>query len=66
MWNFPHLDLVMEKFAHRDVEFAERKVLPEYANLKSSKIKSFHRRDGFETGNADLIFESTFSNQVKK
>ena len=48
------------------VEFAERKVLPEYANLKSSKIKSFHRRDGFETGNADLIFESTFSNQVKK
>ena len=48
------------------VEFAERKVLPEYASLKSSKIKSLHRRDGFETGNADLIFESTFSNQVKK
>ena len=48
------------------VEFAERKVLPEYTSLKSSKIKSLHRRDGFETGNADLIFESTFSNQVKK
>jgi len=48
------------------VEFAERKVLPEYLHLKPNQIKSFHRRDGFETGNADLIFESTFSNQVKK
>lgn len=48
------------------VEFAERKVLPEYSHLKPNQIKSFHRRDGFETGNADLIFESTFSNQVKK
>jgi hypothetical protein len=46
------------------VEFAERKVLPEYSHLK--EIKDFHRRDGFETGNADLIFESTFSDQVNK
>jgi hypothetical protein len=46
------------------VEFTERKVLPEYSHLK--EIKDFHRRDGFETGNADLIFESTFSDQVNK
>ena len=48
------------------VEFAERKVLPEHSHLRPNQIKGFHRRDGFETGNADLIFESTFSNQVKK
>ncbi len=48
------------------VEFAERRILPEFAHLPLEKIKREHRRDGFETGNADKIFESTFSTQTKK
>jgi hypothetical protein len=48
------------------VEFAERKALPEFAHLPKEKIRREHRRDGFETANADKIFESTFSSQTKK
>jgi len=48
------------------VEFAERRVLPEYKDLEISKVRSCHRREGFETGNADKIFESTYSTQIKK
>lgn len=46
------------------VEFAERKVLPQYAGL--IEIKREHRREGFETGNADKIFESTFTSQTRR
>jgi len=42
----------------------ERKILSQFKNLK--KIKSIHRRDGFETSNADKIFESTYQKQVNK
>ena len=48
------------------VEFAERKVLPEFQNLPKNLIERKHRRDGFETANADKIFESTFSSQTGK
>lgn len=48
------------------VEFAERKVLPEFAHLKPEAIKREHRREGFETGNADKIFESTFTSQTAR
>lgn len=41
------------------VEFAERKVLPENKKIEPAKIQEWHRRDGFEAGNADKIFEST-------
>lgn len=47
------------------VEFAERKVLPEFAHLDSKDLKRKHFRDGFEAGNADKIFESTFSSQLR-
>lgn len=47
------------------VEFAERKVLPEYADLPPDQIKRRHRRDGFEANNADKIFESTYSSQTR-
>ena len=47
------------------VEFAERHVLPQYAGLSPSEINASHRREGFETGNADKIFESTYTKQVK-
>ena len=42
------------------VEFAERSVLPEFAHLPITTLTRAHRRDGFETGNADKIFESTY------
>ncbi len=46
------------------VEFAERRVLPEFQNLPPEQIQRHHRRDGFEAGNADKIFESTYREQV--
>ena len=46
------------------VEFAERKVLPEFAELPAPARKRKHRRDGFEAGNADKIFESTYTTQT--
>ncbi len=46
------------------VEFAERKVLPEFEHLDSSIINTSHRREGFETNNADKIFESTYTKQT--
>ncbi len=55
-----------KKIAGSYVEFAERKILPEFENLDSKQIKTKHRRDGFETSNADKIFESTFIKQTKK
>ena len=48
------------------VEFAERRVLPEFADLPPAEVRREHRRDGFEAGNADKIFESTFSSQTSK
>ncbi|MGF6930114.1 hypothetical protein QFZ48_005614 [Chitinophaga sp. W2I13] len=48
------------------VEFAERKVLPVFAHLPASEIRREHRREGFEAGNADKIFESTYAAQTKK
>lgn len=48
------------------VEFAERKVLKQYEHLPINEIKTEHRREGFEAANADKIFESTYSEQVRK
>eukprot|EP00887_Chlorella_sp_A99_P007171 scaffold2.g7171.t1 len=45
------------------IEFAERLVLPEFAHLPAGKLEERHRRDGFETSNADHIFTSTFQQQ---
>jgi hypothetical protein len=48
------------------VEFAERLVLPEYINVPKELLSTAHRREGFEAGNADKIFESTFSSQTQR
>jgi hypothetical protein len=48
------------------VEFAERKVLPQFENLPAAEIKRQHRREGFEAANADKIFESTYSSQTER
>jgi len=46
------------------VEFAERRVLPQFAHLPANQITRLQRREGFEAGNADKIFESTYSSQT--
>ncbi|MFD2936801.1 DUF1338 domain-containing protein [Spirosoma flavum] len=48
------------------VEFAERRILPQFHDLPADQITRQHRREGFETGNADKIFESTFTTQTGK
>jgi hypothetical protein len=48
------------------VEFAERKILPQYTSLDAAQIGREHRREGFEANNADKIFESTYSSQTAK
>ncbi|XP_022726705.1 uncharacterized protein LOC111282733 [Durio zibethinus] len=48
------------------IEFAERLVLPQYKNLPEREVKESHRRDGFEVGNADKIFESTSKEQLTR
>lgn len=48
------------------VEFAERKILPEFQDLHKDQISRKHRRDGFEAANADKIFESTYTTQTSK
>jgi hypothetical protein len=48
------------------VEFAERRILPQFRDLPREQIKPEHRRDGFEAQNADKIFESTYSDQIRK
>lgn len=46
------------------IEFAERKLYPQYSTMKETRAGRAYRRDGFETGNADKIFESTYTNQT--
>jgi len=48
------------------VEFAERRILPQYATLSAAEITREKRREGFEANNADKIFESTYSSQTSK
>lgn len=48
------------------VEFAERLPLPKFSHLPKKELQRFHRREGFEAGNADKIFESTFREQAEK
>jgi hypothetical protein len=48
------------------IEFAERRVLPQFAHLQKQDLKREHRREGFEANNADKIFESTFTSQINR
>ncbi|KAL2635250.1 hypothetical protein R1flu_006729 [Riccia fluitans] len=54
----------VETVAGSYIEFAERLVLPAYSSLKLEEVRECHRREGFEVGNADKIFESTSSDQM--
>lgn len=57
-------DNEIQQIAGSYVEFAERKVLPQFAHLPAAAITREQRREGFEAGNADKIFESTYSSQT--
>lgn len=48
------------------VEFAERLPLAEFADVPANQLGREQRREGFEAGNADKIFESTFTTQTGK
>lgn len=48
------------------VEFAERLPYPEFDTIATDEVKPKHRRDGFESANADKIFESTYNSQTTK
>lgn len=48
------------------VEFAERRPLPEHQSIPKPLRQRHHLRDGFEAGNADKIFESTFTSQTQR
>jgi hypothetical protein len=41
------------------IEFAERRALPEFADMPEDQLEEHHRRDGFEQAQANRIFEST-------
>lgn len=56
---------IVHPIAGSYVEFAERRALPEFADQPPQEIERRHRRDGFETSNADRIFESTYSEQTE-
>ena len=47
------------------VEFAERRVLPQFSHLQRHELRREHRRDGFEVASADKIFESTYRTQTQ-
>ncbi len=65
LYNASFADGKVLEIAGSYVEFAERSVLPAYKDLPKEEITSKHRRDGFETNNADKIFESTYTTQIK-
>lgn len=57
---------IVKQISGSYIEFAERKVLDQFVNIPKDQIKREHRRDGFETSNADKIFESTYSSQTAR
>ena len=55
-----------KKISGSYVEFAERLPLKGYEKENTQNLDREKRRDGFEAGNADRIFESTYDEQTKK
>lgn len=64
--SFEFSDGITETVPCSYIEFAERLLLPQYKDLPPEKVEEFHRRDGFEVGNADKIFESTYKDQLTR
>ncbi|KAK6139288.1 hypothetical protein DH2020_026966 [Rehmannia glutinosa] len=64
--SFQFAEGIVESIPCSYIEFAERLVLPQFKNLPENEVKEIHRRDGFEVGNADKIFESTSMDQLTR
>ncbi|RCV42630.1 hypothetical protein SEVIR_9G230300v4 [Setaria viridis] len=63
---FTFADGKTESIPRSYIEFAERLRLPQFKDLQDEEVKEHHRRDGFEVGNADKIFESTSKDQLTR
>ncbi|XP_035821526.1 uncharacterized protein [Zea mays] len=63
---FTFADGITESIPRSYIEFAERLLLPQFKDLQDEEVKEYHRRDGFEVGNADKIFESTSKDQLTR
>ena len=61
-YRYDIINFLIKNF-NRDTNYLEIGV---YSDEDLNKINSTHRRDGFETSNADKIFESTYQKQVNK
>lgn len=59
-------DSVIKNISGSYIEFAQRDILPEFLHLPKEAITRKHRREGFETRNADSIFESTYNVQTSR
>ncbi|KAK6160025.1 hypothetical protein DH2020_003406 [Rehmannia glutinosa] len=64
--SFQFAEGIVESIPCSYIEFAERLVLPQFKNLPENEVEEIHRRDGFEVGNADKIFESTSMDQLTR
>ncbi|CAL5355122.1 unnamed protein product [Camellia sinensis] len=64
--SFCFSDGITESVPCSYIEFAERLILPQFKNLPEKEVREFHRRDGFEVGSADKIFESTSKEQLTR
>lgn len=64
MIDAPFADGAVHRISGSYVEFAERRPLDQFAHLPADQLRREHRREGFEAGNADKIFESTYSEQT--
>ena len=53
-----------QRIAGSYVEFAERRPLDQFAHMPKAQVTRAMRREGFEAGNADKIFESTYISQT--
>lgn len=60
--------LIDAPFPHQDGSVSTHKISGSYVEFAERKLKpgSQERRDGFDSGNADSIFESTYSSQTKR
>ena len=58
--------LIDAPFPHKDGSEQRHKISGSYVEFAERKLKpgSIERRDGFDSGNADSIFESTYSTQT--
>ena len=66
MIDAPFANGAIHRISGSYVEFAERRPLDQFSHLPADQLRREHRREGFEAGNADKIFESTYRKQTER